>query len=119
MTQKIVVNASSGAAAIMSLTADEEAEIAAMQATFAAERAAHVPASVSPYQARVALHRAGLLSNVDALMSREDVSTEARIAWEYATEIHRKSAFVNVLAPALGLTDVQIDDLFRSAVGVE
>lgn len=74
-----------------------------------------VPASVSPYQARVALLTAGLLDSLNTLMAQRRVDPAAKIAWEYATVWERNSTFIVSLGPALGLTDKQIDDLFIAA----
>lgn len=71
------------------------------------------PKSVSPYQARCALHAAGLLPAVEATIANADVP--AQIAWEYATVFERHSPFIDALAPMLGLTEEQIDDLFLAA----
>lgn len=70
---------------------------------------------VSPYQARVVLHSAGLLPNIDALMASGSIPEEAKIAWEYATTFRRQSPFIISLGAALGLSDGQIDDLFLAA----
>jgi len=78
-----------------------------------------VPSEVSPYQARVVLHHAGLLSAVEALMADPETPVEARIAWEYAITIQRHSPFISALGPALGLTEEQIDGLFLAAVQIE
>lgn len=72
-----------------------------------------IPESVSPYQARCALHAAGLLTAVEATIASADVP--AQIAWEYATVFERHSPFIEALAPMLGLTEQQIDDLFITA----
>lgn len=72
-----------------------------------------IPTSVSPYQARVALHNAELLSAVEATISKAPVP--AQIAWEYATVFDRHSPFIEALAPLLGLTEQQIDELFVAA----
>jgi hypothetical protein len=77
-----------------------------------------VPQQVTPYQARVALLGAGLLDTVNALMAHEDTPAPAKIAWEYATYIERTSPFIQALAPALGLTEQQIDELFIAAYQV-
>lgn len=77
-----------------------------------------VPSSVTPYQARMALLGAGLLAAVDALMADAGTDQAARIAWEYATAIERDSPFVVALAPALGLTEEQIDGLFIAAAAI-
>lgn len=74
--------------------------------------------SVTPYQARVALYNAGLIPAVEALMAHPETDPLAKIAWEYATTIERNSPFIVALAPALGLTEQQIDDLFTTAAAI-
>lgn len=74
-----------------------------------------VPERVSAYQARVALSRANLLIDVQALMDDPATDAEAKIAWEYATEFWRDSPFIAALAPGLGMTDQQLDELFIAA----
>ena len=74
-----------------------------------------VPEKVTPYQARIALLQAGYLASVEAMMADPNTPTAAKIAWEYATIWERQSAFIATLGPALGLTEGQIDDLFRAA----
>lgn len=89
-------------------------EIAALEAA-----ANPVPSEVTPYQARMALLNAALLETVETLMADPNTPTAAKIAWEYATVIQRHSPFISTLGPALGLTEAQIDDLFRFAATVE
>ena len=72
--------------------------------------------SVSPAQARLALLRAGLLDQVEAIVAAADVPTQ--IAWNNASVIERNSPTVAALAGALGLTDAQLDDLFTTAAGI-
>lgn len=74
--------------------------------------------SVSPYQARVALYNAGLMPAVEALMADPGTDPLAKIAWEYATAIERQSPFIAALAPALSLSDEQVDALFAAAAAV-
>lgn len=75
-----------------------------------------VPRSVSPYQARVALFRAGLLDAVNAAI--EGGSVEMKLAWEYATSIDRSSQFIAALTPALSMTEADVDALFVQAASV-
>lgn len=65
----------------------------------------------SPAQMRIALHRAGLLAQVQALA---DADPEALIVWEYATVITRASPFIAALRGDT-FTEEQIDDLFAVA----
>lgn len=79
-----------------------------------------VPEAVTARQARLALLGAGVLPMVDAALAAiAGVEGEAaRIEWEYALEIRRDSPLIGALAPMLGLTDGQVDDLFRAAEGL-
>ena len=65
-------------------------------------------------QARLALKQQGLLatvqSNIDALPE------ESQIEWEYAAVVERKSPLVASLGAALGLTETELDDLFKLAL---
>lgn len=72
---------------------------------------------VSMRQARLALLQAGLLAQVpDAIASlSEPDRTAAEIEWEYSQTVDRQKAFVQMLAPALGLDDQALDDLFKRA----
>lgn len=75
-----------------------------------------IPTSVSPAQARLALHGAGLLAQVEAIVAAADIPTQ--IAWNNASVIERSSPTVAALAGALALTDAQMDDLFTTAAGI-
>jgi len=78
-----------------------------------------VPQEVSPYQARVALRRAGRLADVEALMQDAGTDEEAKLAWKHAVTIRRKSPFIANLGAALGFTEQQIDNLFILASTIE
>jgi hypothetical protein len=73
-----------------------------------------IPTMVTMRQARLALLRGGLLSQVDAAIAAlpSPQKEEAEIEWEYSQEVHRDRALVQMLAPALGLTESDLDDLF-------
>lgn len=75
------------------------------------------PKRVTMRQARLALHAAGLLHLVDAAIDNleEPDKTTARIEWEYSQEVHRDKPLVAMLAPALGLSESDLDDLFTAA----
>lgn len=76
-----------------------------------------VPSRVTMRQARLALHAAGLLSQVEAAINAlpEPNRTVARIEWDYASEVHRASEFVTLLGAALELDKQSLDDLFLKA----
>jgi hypothetical protein len=80
----------------------------------ATERAAMV---VSRFQARAALLNAGLLDQIEEALATVDPF--AKLAWTDAVEFRRNSPTIAALQSAVGLTDEQIDDLFRAAAKIE
>ncbi len=76
-----------------------------------------VPQSVSRFQARAALHNAGLLPAVEAAIAASGDAL-AQIAWADAASFERSSPTVAAIAAGLGVTDSQIDDLFRAAAKI-
>ena len=89
-----------------------EQEAAAIEA----DRKSKVPQVITIRQARLALLAAGLLDNVDAAVAAGDRTVQ--IEWEYVTELRRDWPTLVGLASALGLTDLQVDDLFVIASGL-
>lgn len=75
------------------------------------------PATVTMRQARLALLDLDLLSSIDEAINAmpEPDKTKAKIEWEYAAVVERNSDWVSDLGQQLGLSDTQIDDLFRLA----
>lgn len=71
-----------------------------------------VPATITRTQARLVLHRAGLLDKVLEVIAAGGV--EAQI-WYEAAEWNRSSPVLAGMAQALGFTDEQVDNLFRAA----
>lgn len=74
-----------------------------------------VPQAITMRQARLVLLGAGKLAGVDtAIANIPDPTTRAaaQIEWEFSNELQRDNAFVTMLAPALGLTSEQVDQLF-------
>lgn len=72
------------------------------------------PNEVSMRQARLALHRTGFLSSINTMLAQPG-NEEALIEWEYATVVQKNSPLLSTLASQLGLTRVQIDELFALA----
>ena len=103
-----VKNATTGEVQILPDVALTPEEIAA---ALAEERAAMV---CTPAQMRLALHRMGLLTQVQAIADGEP---EASIVWEYATQIVRNSPLIEALGT--DFTPEEIDDIFRAAMAVE
>lgn len=78
-----------------------------------------VPQIVSRFQARAALHLAGLLDDVEALMAAPGTPALAKLAWADAQEFKRNSPTVLTMAAAIGLTETQLDELFTTAAGID
>jgi hypothetical protein len=78
-----------------------------------------IPQVVSRFQARAALHLAGLLTQVEAMMQDPATDMLAKLAWTDAQEFRRTSPTVLAMSQALGLTDAQLDELFTVAAGIE
>jgi hypothetical protein len=83
------------------------------------ERPVPVPSPVSRFQARAALHIAGRLAEVEALMQSPSTPMLARLAWQDAIEFRRESPTVAAMGAALGMSDADIDALFVSASEIE
>jgi hypothetical protein len=75
--------------------------------------AAPVPLSITPLQARRALRGAGLLEQIQSAIKA--AGDEAVDAWEYALEVRRDDPTLTGIAAALGMSNAQVDDLFRAA----
>lgn len=74
-------------------------------------------AFVTMRQARLALAQQELLQTVEdaiALIPEPDRS-KISVEWEYSAIVERGSSWIGVLAPDLGLSDEQMDDLFKLA----
>lgn len=77
-----------------------------------------VPARVTAFQAKAALHEAGLLESVEAMMANSATPKLVKLAWAEALHFERYSPTVLALGAALGLSQAQIDDLFQSAAQI-
>ena len=83
-----------------------------------AELDALIPTSVTMRQARLALLQTGKLAAVDAAIANiEDPSAKsvAQIEWEYAQTVDRTSPWVQSLTAALGISDAELQNLFKLA----
>lgn len=76
-----------------------------------------VPSEIENWRARAVLEVEGLLPQVDtlidALTGPEGVAVKT--AWVFGASLTRNGATVQALAAQLGLTQDQVDDLFRKA----
>lgn len=78
-----------------------------------------VPDSVTQYQAREILRQSGLLATVNAHIDSLGETDATYIAWHYASRIRRNSPFVSSIAPALGLSESQLDAMFVAAAELD
>lgn len=76
-----------------------------------------VPSSVTPLQMRKALRQVGLKPAVDAYVASL-ADEEAVEEWEYAISMERGNPMLNSAAALLGMTEEQVDDLFRLAAQI-
>lgn len=72
---------------------------------------------VSMRQARLALLQYGLLQQVNAAIAamEEPAKTLIETEWEYASVVDRSSPWMGQMAVALGLSETQMDELFKLA----
>jgi len=91
-----------------SLTAQEELSIKSEY-----DRIYHdlmVPKVITMRQARLALNSAGLLGTITQSIS--SMPMEVQIEWEYTSEVFRDSPTIKTLQTAMGLSDMQVDQIF-------
>ena len=72
-----------------------------------------VPQQVTMRQARLALLSAGLLDDVEMVIAA--AGRAAQLEWEYAAVVDRSNPAIAAVQQQQGLTDAQIDALFREA----
>lgn len=76
------------------------------------------PKEITIKQARLALLKAGLLESVEQAINNEPDETlkkTLQIEWEYMLHLERDNALLAAVAQRLGLSDMQIDELFIEA----
>lgn len=74
------------------------------------------PQTVSARQIKLALLGADLLDSIETFVAAQPRAVQ--ISWEYATEFDRNDPMLAGMALAFGMSDEQIDDLFRTAIGL-
>ncbi len=77
-----------------------------------------VPQTVTRFQALAALHLAGKLTAVEAIMAAPETPTLAKLAWDNALSFERNSPTLLMLAGAIGMADADLDALFTEAAGL-
>lgn len=73
--------------------------------------------SVSRFQAKAALHQAGLLEQVEAFMENPETDVLTKLAWQEAS-FDRSSTMVSNVATQLNLSETQVDELFEAAMEI-
>jgi hypothetical protein len=76
-----------------------------------------VPLVIPAWKGKVALREAGLLVAVEAAVTV--AGGRVQDAWSGAPEWSRDSAFLSDLAASLGLTTLQVDEMFRAAGAIQ
>jgi hypothetical protein len=74
--------------------------------------------SVTPRQMRLALVMSGIsLETIESIIDGlpEPQRTITKVTWEYSVEFQRNNPLLNAMAPILGLTKEQVDNLFALA----
>lgn len=103
---------------IVELFSTQAEKDAAIAADIEAKRKASVPASVTRRQAKQALLLNGLLANVQpAIDAIPDAAQRAmiQIEWDDSQVFERNRPALIALGSALGLSDIQLDNLFIEA----
>ena len=77
-----------------------------------------IPQTVSAAQAKIALFNAGLLTQVNTIMTNPATPVPMVISWNSAYNFDRSSPTLEALATQLGLTSAQLDALFIAADNV-
>ncbi len=72
---------------------------------------------VSRLQAKIAMMQAGVLADVETAVAAADPAVQ--MAWADAIEFRRFSPTILAMSAQIGLTDTQLDDLFRAAALVD
>lgn len=95
-----------------------EAQVAALEEQLNPIDANGFPV-LSAVQVRLALLSAGItFAHVDAVIDSMPAGVErdtARTYWEYSVELHREHPLIGQFAATLGLTDEQVDTMWRGA----
>ena len=72
-----------------------------------------VPFSISRLQGRLQLHKLGMLEAVQAIVNQSPI--EVQLYWNEAATWERQSPILNQMAPAIGMSQQQLDQFFIDA----
>lgn len=116
-TAAVVQTAEAGA--VLASTKDTPALWAALTDIAPYSVVVSVPQTVTRFQALAALHLAGKLTAVQAIMAAPETPVLAKLAWDNALSFERNSPTLASLAAMLGMTDADLDALFTQAATIE
>ena len=112
--QRIVVNLETGEQSVVDFTPDEIQEIELANAVLVAAQSLLVPLQVPLWAVRTVLQNNGLFAQADALIKGSS-DNALRNYWEYGNDAHRESPIIASMASTLGLSNDQVDQMFRDA----
>lgn len=72
----------------------------------------YVPSSITMRQARLYLYSVDKLEEVEAMV---ETRKDWQIEWEYTSEVERSSLLISTIKDKLGLSDIEVDDMFIAA----
>jgi len=97
----------------VAITLEElEAINKAKEDEYKAEQEKIVPQTISPRQARLILLKYELLDDIEAMIA---TNRALGIWWEYSLDIARNNEYLLSACTALGITDEQLDEMFKEA----
>jgi hypothetical protein len=97
--------------------AGKDTQIEALNDRITALTTAPAVVVISRMQALLALHDAGLLDDVEAIIQQVDART--KLAWDTATEFSRNSPTIIALWSTMGKTEQELDALFNTAKNIQ
>ena len=71
-----------------------------------------IPKSITMRQARLYLYSVDKLEDVEAMVQ---IRKDWQIEWEYTSEVERSSLLISTIKDKLGLSDIEVDDMFIAA----
>lgn len=72
----------------------------------------YVPSSITMRQARLYLYSVDKLEDVEAMV---ETRKDWQIEWGYTYEVERSSLLISKIKDKLGLSDIEVDDIFIAA----
>ena len=72
----------------------------------------YIPSSITMRQARLYLYSVDKLEDVETMV---ETRKDWQIEWEYTSEVERSSLLISTIKDKLGLSDIEVDDIFIAA----